>query len=164
MGFSPTRLIARVSDEETRKRLRYAGVSVVFVPIGQGLIQVFGLWLDDYTVAALLAAALVAFPLFFANKHFVWRITSGENLRSQIFVFWVTAMLGLSLAAALTYLAERMTTDQSALFRGAAVIVAQILGLGIVWVGRFLVLDRWLFKLAGDTPEPAGEVSCETPT
>jgi hypothetical protein len=33
------------------------------------------------------------------------------------------------------------------------VLAAQLLGYGLVWVGRFLILDRWLFKLATDTPE-----------
>ena len=39
---------------------------------------------------------------------------------------------------------------QATPLRGAAVLFAQLLGLGIVWVGRFLILDRWLFAFAGD--------------
>jgi hypothetical protein len=35
--------------------------------------------------------------------------------------------------------------------------------LGIVWVGCFLILDRWLFRLAGDTPEHAAEIIGEVP-
>ena len=154
MGFSPSSLIAYVGAEETRKKLRYAGVSVVFVPIGQGLIQVLGILLDDYTAALLLATAIIAFPLFFANKHFVWRITSAENMRTQMVVFWVTAMLGLSVAAMFTYFAENMVVGQTALVRGAVVLIAQLLGIAIVWVARFLILDRWLFKLPADTPNP----------
>jgi putative flippase GtrA len=154
MGFWPSSLIAYAGAEETRKKLRYAGVSVVFVPIGQGLIQVLGILLDDYTAALLLATAIVAFPLFFVNKHFVWRITSAENLRTQMFVFWVTAMVGLAVAAVFTYLAENMLVGQTALVRGAVVLVAQLLGIAIAWVGRFVVLDRWLFKLPADTPNP----------
>ena len=156
MRFSPSSLIAYAHAEETRKKLRYAGVSVVFVPIGQGLIQVLGLLLDDYTAALLLATAIIAFPLFFANKHFVWRITSAENVRTQMVVFWVTAMLGLSVAAMFTYFAENMVVGQTALVRGAVVLIAQLLGIAIVWVGRFLILDRWLFKLPADTPNPIG--------
>ena len=41
---------------------------------------------------------------------------------------------------------------------------AQLLGFGVVFLSRFLILDRWLFKLAGDTSERAGEVIGETPT
>src|SRR5262249_44917163 len=122
-----------------------------------------GLWLDDYTSASLLAAAIVTIPNFFANKHFVWRVSSGENLRSQVLVFWVAVMLGVLLATLFTYLVENVMVGQSTLLRGTAVFAAQLLGLGIVWVGRFLMLDRWLFKLAGDTPGHADAVIGEVP-
>jgi putative flippase GtrA len=157
-------LIAYVGADETRKKLRYAGVSAVFIPIGQGLVQVLGLWLGNYTAASLLAAAIVTIPNFFANKYFVWRLTSGENLRSQVLVFWVAVMLGVLLATLFTYLVDTVLADQRALVRGTAVLFAQLLGLGIAWVGRFLILDRWLFKLAGDTPEHANAVIGEIPT
>jgi hypothetical protein len=162
MRSSPSTLIAYAGAEETRKKLRYAGVSVVFVPISQGLIQVLGIWLDDYTAASLLAAAIIAFPLFFANKHFVWRITSGENLRTQMLVFWMTAMLGLLLATVLTYIAENMMAGQTAPVQGAVVFFAQLLGLSIVWVGRFLVLDRWLFRVSAVTSRRGDAVCDET--
>jgi putative flippase GtrA len=164
MDVSPSSLITFAGMEETRKKLRYAGVSAVFVPIGQGLVQVIGLRLDNYTTASLLAAAIATIPLFFANKHFVWRVTSSDNLRSQVLVFWVAVMLGVLLATLFTYLVETVLADQRALVRGTAVLFAQLLGLGIVWVGRFLIVDRWLFKLAGDTPEHATAVIGEIPT
>ncbi|MEE2854233.1 MAG: GtrA family protein [Actinomycetota bacterium] len=138
-------------------------MSVVFVPAGQILIQVLGIWLHNYTAASLLAAAIVTIPNFFANKVFVWRIKSRENLRSQVLVFWVAMMLGFALATFFTYLVETAMAEQATLVRGAAVFCAQLLGFGIVWVGRFLILDRWLFKLAGDTSEHADEVIGEIP-
>jgi putative flippase GtrA len=149
--------------EETHKKLRYAAVSAVFVPVGQILIQVLGVWLHNYTVASLLQAAIITVPNFFANKHFVWRATSRSNLHSQMLVFWVAVMLGVALATLFTHLVENAMADRTHLVRGAAVLAAQLLGLGIVWVGRFLILDRWLFKLAGDTPEHADEVIGELP-
>jgi putative flippase GtrA len=163
MGLSSLRLLAYAGDEEMRKRLRYLGVSVVFVPIGQGLIQVLGIWLDDYTAASLLQGAIVALPLFFANKRFVWRISSGENLRNQLLVFSVTLMLCLSLTTVLTYLAECSVAGQSTLVRGTVVFFAQLLGLAIAFISRFLVLDRWLFKVSAETPEDDDAVSDEIP-
>ena len=163
MRLSLSGLQTYTRAEETRKKLRYAGVSTVFLPAGQVLIQIFGLLLDDYTAASLVTAAIIAVPNFFANKHFVWRVTSRENLRSQMLVFWVAMMLGVSLATLFTHLAEHAASNQTRLVCGPAVLVAQMLGYGIVWVGRFLLLDRWLFKLAGNAPLCAevaiGEVS-----
>jgi putative flippase GtrA len=155
MSFSPSSLIAYAGREETRKKLRYASLSVVFIPLGQGLIQVLGLWLDDYTAASVLAAASLTVPNFLANKHFVWRVTSRENLYRQVLVFWVTIMLAVSLATLITYLVENAMTDRTMLIRGGAVLFAQLLGYGIVFIGRFLILDKWLFKLVGHAPEHA---------
>jgi putative flippase GtrA len=163
MGRSDFDLTVYARTEEARKKLRYAAVSVVFVPIGQILIQILGLWLHNYTTASLLQAAVITVPNFFANKHFVWQVTSRENLRSQMVVFWAAVMLGVTLATLFTHLVENTMADRTSLVRGAAVLVAQLLGLGIVWVGRFLVLDRWLFKLAGDAPKHAGELIGEVP-
>jgi putative flippase GtrA len=155
MRLSSSRLLAYARTTEVGKKLRYAGLSVVFVPIGQGLIQVLGLWLDNYTTASLLAVAILAIPGFFANKHFVWRVTSRENLRNQVLMFWAVMMLGVSLATVFTYLAEAMMADQTVLVRGATALFAQLLGLGIVWVGRFLILDRWFFRALPDTSDHA---------
>ncbi len=163
MDFSRSGRIRYAHTEEAHKKLRYAAVSVVFVPIGQILIQILGLWLHNYTAASLLQAAILVVPNFFANKHFVWRVTSGEKLRSQVLVFWAVVMLGVTLATLFTHLVENAMADRTTLVRGAAVLVAQLLGLGIVWVGRFLILDRWLFELAGDTPKHAGELIGEVP-
>ena len=163
MGISPSSLIAHAGTEQGRKQLRYAGVSAVFVPIGQGLVQALGLGLNDHTAASLVAAAIVTLPNFFANKRFVWRVTSGETLRGHVLVFWVAVMLGVALATTLTYLVETATTGQPTLVRGAAVFVAQMIGFGIVWVGRFLILDRWIFRLAGEAPEQAEATVGEIP-
>ena len=35
-----------------------------------------------------------------------------------------------------------------------AVFFAQLLGFGSVWVGRYIILDRWLFKVTHHGEEP----------
>ncbi|WP_068180443.1 hypothetical protein [Mycobacterium sp. UM_CSW] len=135
--------VANAHTVETRKKLRYAAVAAAFLPIGQGLIQVMGVWLNSYTAASLLAAAIVTVPNFFANKHFVWRATSAENLRRQVIVFWLVVMLAVSLATLFTSLVDDAMAGDTTAIHGAAVFSVQVLGFGVVWVGRFLILDRW---------------------
>jgi putative flippase GtrA len=146
MNPSSSGLTGATDKEATGKKLRYAAVSVASIPIGQGLIQVLGWWLDNYAVASLLTAAIVTVPSFFVFKYFVWRHTSGEDLGRQMLVFWVTVMLAFSLATLFTYVVDRATADQTTLVRGTSVFAAQLFAFGIVWVGRYLMLDRWLFK------------------
>lgn len=145
-------------SEQGRKQIRYAAVSVVFVPIGQILIQVLGaLVFDrDYTKASIVAAAILTVPNFFANKMWVWKDTSRDKLRTQVLVFWVAAMLGVAAATGLTYLVEQQFHNEGAV-EALAVFCAQLVGFGIVWVGRYLILDRWLFKVTHHGEEPGDD-------
>jgi putative flippase GtrA len=145
--------MAYARTEAGGKKLRYCGVSTVFVPFGQVLIQVFGLWLGNYTVASLVAAAIVTIPNFFANKHYVWRLASRDNMHRQVLAFWVAMMLGASLATLFTHLVEIVTVGQTQPIRSVSVLAAQLLGYGIVWLGRFFLLDRWLFNVPEDLPQ-----------
>jgi putative flippase GtrA len=159
VAFSLFSLIELGRSEAGRKKLRYAGVSLVFVPVGQILIQVLGRFAfdRDYTKASLVSAAILTLPNFFANKFFVWRNTNREKLRTQVIVFWFAAMLGVALATGLTWLVERNVADKSAWVESGAVFLAQLTGFGLVWVGRFIVLDRWLFKATHHGAEPTAD-------
>jgi putative flippase GtrA len=154
---------------EGRKQLRYAGISVVFVPLGQILIQVLGraAFMEreglsespNFTKASLAGAAILTLPNFFANKYWVWRDTTKDKLKTQVLVFWVAAMLGVALATSLTYVVERIvkTARASSLIESLAVFAAQLVGFGVVWVVRYLVLDKWLFKATHHGVEPSAE-------
>lgn len=131
-----------------RKKLRYAAVAAAFLPFSQGLIQLLGLWLGDYTIASLMGAAIATVPNFFANKYLVWRVTSRDHLRNQLTMFWLIVMLAVSLATCFTYLVDQAMRHQPTPVRAAAVLLVQLLAFGAVWIGRFLILDRWFFKPA----------------
>jgi len=157
MRLSPSGLLEHARSPEGRKQLRYLGVSLVFVPLGQVLIQIIGLMGESYVAASIISAAILTLPNFFANKHFVWRVQSRENLRTQVVVFWVGAMLGVTLATGFTYLVQRWTEHQPNLVTAVAVFFAQLAGFGLVWVARYLILDRWLFKVTHHGEEPTPE-------
>lgn len=173
MKLSPSGLLEHAKSDEGRKQLRYAGVALVFVPLGQVLIQLIALFLHNrrgdanFTAASIISAAILTLPNFFANKRFVWRNTSKDNLRTQVVVFWVAAMLGVTLATIFTALIEHATRNQDHLLQAICVFFAQCLGFGLVWVGRYLILDRWLFKVthhgAEPTPEEEAELHAEFP-
>lgn len=147
-------------SDEGRKQLRYAAVSVVFVPVGQVLIQILAVTAfsgdkNNFTWASITAAAILTLPNFFANKYVVWRATSRDNLRTQVIVFWVAAMLGVTFATLLTFVVEGWVQNRvSDVVEALAVFAAQLLGFGVVWIGRYLILDRWIFKVTHHGVEP----------
>jgi len=162
VNLSPSSVLAHAKSPEGRKQLRYAGVSVFFVPVGQVLIQVLAAvafeGANRFTWASITSAAILTLPNFFANKYLVWKDTPKDNLRTQVIVFWLAAMLGVSFATGLTWLVESYVVhDQEGLIENAAVFTAQIIGFGVVWVVRYLVLDRWIFKVTHHGEEPDEE-------
>lgn len=167
MKVSPTTLKAHARSDEGRKQLRYAGVSLIFVPLGQILIQILGaVFFKDtnldgttdvnWVAASITSAAVLTVPNFFANKHWVWRNTSRDNLRTQVVVFWVAAMLGVALATLLTYWVD-VAIEGHGIGEKVAVFAAQLTGFGIVWLARFVILDKWLFKVVHHGEEPSEE-------
>lgn len=155
MNLSPSSVLAHAKSPEGRKQLRYAGVSAVFVPVGQVLVQLV-FWLSDWSkpMSILMVAAILTVPNYFANKVFVWRDTSKDRMRTQITVFWVAAMLGTGFAMGLAAIAEVFTKDSSDLAQAIWLFVAQLGGYGLVWVGRYLFLDRFIFKVTHHGEEP----------
>lgn len=155
MDLSPSSVLAHAKSPEGRKQLRYAGVSLVFVPLGQILVQLI-YWLSPWSkpMSILAAAAVLTVPNYFANKIYVWRDTSKDKLRTQMTVFWIAAMLGTGFAMGLAAIAEVYTRDRSELTQAFWLFAAQIGGYGVVWVARYLFLDRFIFKVTHHGEEP----------
>ncbi len=156
-------MLAHAKSPEGRKQLRYAGVSVVFVPLGQILIQLLGALVFTDTVdgvketnwvaASIASSAILTIPNFFANKMLVWKNVSRDNLRTQVVVFWIAAMLGVTFATTLTFVVDWMIESHGWIEK-VAVFFAQLAGFGIVWLGRYVILDRWIFKVIHHGEEP----------
>ncbi|MFN8050976.1 MAG: hypothetical protein U0Q22_06050 [Acidimicrobiales bacterium] len=161
MRFSPAVLADHARSAEGRKQLRYAGVSAVFVPLGQVIVQVLH-WATDLAdpLCILITAVILTLPNYWANKNLVWRDTNNDNLRTQVTVFWVAAMLGTGFAMLLAALADRLTEGTSNVTQSIWLFVAQLAGYGTVWIGRYFFLDRWLFKVTRHGQDPtAAEIS-----
>lgn len=159
--LAPAHVVAHVRSVEGRKQLRYAGVSIVFLPLGQVLIQLLGATVfagggggeTNWVAASVASAAILTVPNFYANKLVVWAHVSKDNLRTQILVFWLSAMLGVGLATGLTFAADWLIDGHGPLEK-VAVFAAQIAGFGLVWIGRYVILDRWIFQVTHHGEEP----------
>ena len=154
--MKPVAILEHARSPEGRKQLRYALVSVVFVPIGQLIVQIFH-WTTDWPnyLSILATAGILTFPNYFANKLYVWQVTSKANLRTQVTVFWVAAMLGTLFAMGLATIADQLTEESTKLTQAIWLFLAQFAGYGIVWVGRYVFLDRWIFKVTHHGDEPS---------
>ncbi len=125
----------------SQKLLRYAGVSAIGVVNGQTLLWLFhARWGWGAAVANLLAVTLATVPNYFLNRAWVWGKTGSHSVSAELVPFWGMAFVGLLVSTALVGFAEARWDSW------VLVNVANLAGFGIIWVGRFFVLDRLLFR------------------
>lgn len=127
--------------------IRYAGVSTIFVPLGQILLQIV-IWVGDVrpTVANLVVATLLTPFNFLANKYWVWKNSDRERMHLQAVVFWIMALAGVVVSTLFIGIADNLVGEHpSPIVRSLAWFIAAIIGYGIVWATRYVILDKIVF-------------------
>lgn len=134
-----------------RKVLRYCGVSVFNVIFGQGLLFCFHSLLDWKPLLANLAAvAISAVPAYLLSRRWVWGRRGPNSVATEIVPFWSMALLGLAISEIVIGLVSHR-------FDGAvAVQGASLVSFGFVWVLKFLVFEKYVWRHPADALlEPA---------
>lgn len=120
--------------------LRYSSVSVVSVVITQSLLALFhnGLGFGP-TTANVLAVSIAAVPAYFLNRSWVWARTGAHHLWREVVPFWTYALLGLIVSTVV------VTVVTDAWGAGVAAAVANFGAFLVLWVLKFVFLDRIVF-------------------
>ena len=127
-------------DAHLRKFLQYSGVSMVSISLGQALL--FGLntglgmqaWL-----ANVIAVFVSAVPAYLLYRYVVWAKHTPNDIRREIVPFLAMAFAGLVLSTIAVWVVDRW-------WGGALAVNAAYLGsFGVLWVFKYVVLERWLF-------------------
>lgn len=127
-------------DQHARQFMRYSGVAVVNVALGQSLLRIFDTRYPGW-LANVLAVVLASVPAFFLNKRFVWKQRGRPNFRTEMLPFLGMNLAGLLLSTAAVYAAERIWGSE------LAVHAASLAAWGVVWVLKYALLDQVLFNV-----------------
>ncbi len=144
---------------EGKKLVRYLMVSAISVLVAFTLLAlVYGvlqLWTE--VPSALFCNVVAGFVNYFLNRKWVWGKSGRSSLSREILPFWVMTISGTLLALLTTSLAREFSNAHSLshLMRTAVVIGANCCAFGIIWVVKFIVLNR-IFQ-----PLPATEVQSD---
>ena len=132
-------------DEAARARrtrlARFAGVSVISTVITQASLfaLVDGLNMNGPS-ANVLTVAVTSVLSYRLNRAWVWGHTDAHSLRGEVLPYWLMVFAGLVVS---TVLAELAYDHLAA--AGWAVSLANLAGFGMIWVLKFVVLDRYVF-------------------
>jgi len=140
MARSRAEVLTRIREADYRKMLKYSAVSAVAFPFTQVLLLVFTLGLDwSFVTANLVAVSIMAFPAYVMNRYWVWGKNDKNRFMTEVLPFWVITLIGLVLSTICAHFAEVWFDSP------LAVNVANAVGFGLVWVFKFVFLDRVMF-------------------
>ncbi len=140
-----------------RRAIRYVATSAFGVVTTQVFLVVFQYILHwKPIVAAVLAMSLTSVPAFLLNKHWVWGKKGKAHMRREVLPFWLFNAAGLILSLIAVTIVIHLTRDPNveSLKDGnrLAVQFATLAGFGILWVLKYLFLDKIMFGADHHTP------------
>jgi putative flippase GtrA len=147
-------------NEQLRKLLRYSAVSAVMVPVGQVLLNAAVHALGWHPLVANVVIATVFTPAtYLLNKLWVWRNHDRDRVAREAAIFWASAVLGVLCSTFTLWVGVTLVdTTHNAVIGAITFLIAGLVGFGLVWIGRFLFLDHFVFRSMSDTvsaPETA---------
>ena len=157
VNISPSALYAHARSDAGRRAIRYMATSGIGVALTQLLL---GLFLHVFHwrsgVSNVVAVSLVSVPAFLLNKYWVWGKRGRAHMRREVLPFWLFTIAGLALYTLAVVLVANATKDPTVpgLENGnkIAVQLANIAGFGVLWVIKYLFLDKIMFGAHHHTP------------
>ena len=132
--------------------IRYASTSLICVAITQILIIIlYGIVKLQEVPANLAATMLTSIPAYMLNKYWVWGKKGRPHMRREVIPFWAFTVAGWILSTGMVALASDIGVCGSPM-RTIAVMIASISGFGILWILKYLFLDKIMFGPDHHTP------------
>lgn len=168
MQLTPKGLLSWARAPEGQKFIRYSMVSVVSVIVYEILLFVtLGLlhWRTARS-ANIFAVAVSAIPSYYLNRVWAWGKSGRSHFMKEVVPFWAMALLGLVFS---TWAADFAKTqaDQATtihLLRTFIVMMAGLAAFGVLWVVKFVVLNKVLFAHKAEALPPALDGRTGLPT
>ena len=154
MNLTPAGLLAHARSDAGRRAIRYSMCSVVGV-VGTQILLFLFLHVFEWkpVLSNFVAVTLMSVPVFMLNKYWVWGKRGRAHMRREVIPFWLFTVAGWFLSTLMVILVVNVTsTDANPDGNQLAVQAANIAGFGVLWVLKYLFLDRIMFGPHHHTP------------
>lgn len=98
--------------------------------------------------ANMIAVTLGAIPNYLVNRAWTFKKRGAHSFTREVLPFWGMAVLGLILSTFAVAWASTRWSDNT-----LVVMAANISSFGVLWIARFFILERVLFKPLADLIE-----------
>lgn len=142
-----TRFIRQLRDRSGAKLLRFGAVSAFNVVFGQTLLYGAQTVLDWAAVTSnIFSVTVSAVPAYLLSRYWVWQKRGKNHLMKEVLPFWSLAILGFVLSTTAVWFVEKQWDPQPIFIN-----LTNLTAFGVVWVSKFFILDRFLFRV--DEPD-----------
>ena len=134
------------------KVVRYTLVSVISALVSLLVLTiVFGvlrLWSEVYST--LFANIMAGIPAYILNRRWVWGRSGRSHIWREIVPFWVMSIIGILFALYTASLAHDYANSHHLhhLARTVLVVGANIAAFGVLWLLKFIILNRLFAEIA----------------
>lgn len=127
---------------------RYAVTSVVATALSEvTLLTVYGTHQLGASWAAVVASVAGTVPSYAMSRYWIWPEADRRRPGRQAMAFWVVALASLGLSSLFTGIAAA-DAPAGHLLRLVVVAAAYVGTYGALWVAKFVVYQRFLFRTA----------------
>jgi putative flippase GtrA len=137
---------------EGLKLVRYTLVSLISALTSLVVLTivfgVFRLW--SPVVSTLFANLTAGIPSYILNRRWVWGKSGRSHIWREILPFWVMSLTGIGFALYTATLAHNFADSHHLhhLARTVLVVGANIAAFGILWLVKFIILNRLFAEIA----------------
>ncbi len=152
VGVALRRLWEFSRTPEGLKLIRYTTVSLISALTALVVLGlIYGvLRLGTEVVCALIANLVAGVPSYLLNRHWVWKKHGRSHIWREVVPFWVMSVTGILFALFTANLAHNFADNHHLQHLARTLLVegANIAAFGILWVLKFLILNRLFAQIA----------------
>ena len=145
-ALTPFGLRAKARTPMGQKLVKYTMVSIISVIIGQALLLfAFGVMRWSAVTSNVFAVGLSALPSYYLNRAWAWGKRGRSHFLKEVLPFWGMAFLGLAISTWFVHVAEGRSEHLSHLLQTAVISGSSIAAFGVLWVAKFVILNKLMF-------------------
>lgn len=142
MASTITAIVTRIRAEHGSKLIRFGAVSAFNVVLGQILLYGAQVVLDWPPVASnIFSVSIGAIPAYVLSRYWVWEKRGKNHILREVVPFWTLALIGFALSTAAVWYVDTQWSPAPLVIN-----MTNLTAFGIVWLSKFFILDRVLFK------------------
>lgn len=141
-----------------RKAIKYTLVSVIAVAVSQIALALFyGVFGWGARPANLAASTVGAVPSYYLNRYWAWGKRGRSHLLKEVAPFWALTFVGMAFSTWAAGAAESFAADRydSRLVLTVFVNGGSIAAFGVLWIAKFVIFNKVLFKTNPEELEDA---------